>query len=488
MKARVCHATRLVRSDRIESGRGHFPAAFPMIVFRALFGVALVLCAPAFADDDRHEQEPVLAATSFAPPSLLSGPGFRVDPHVEIRGYMARFTLDTPVGTLHADSVEILSDRVAELPALEALDAITRSEAFVRAAADSASTTAKGIGQILRHPIDTLVGIPMGVARYFGKRLRKLGDQAQRLSDRAAVQLGTDGAKYPRDEGPMADAHAAAQDDPDGDAPLADKKKRWYSSAADEVEREVKRQADYGQVRRALAEQLGIDPYTSNPYLRERLDALAWAGSGGRFAAGAAIGAIGGTGALVIAHGRRLNEIVWKLDPESLRARNHERLRAHCRDELLMRQFLRRGVFTPTLQTALVDALDALDPAAGGDALLELGMTAKSELEARFIVNALQMVAAELGERAHAGHVRTIGAGLAYDSADGERVLPLPVDYLAWTDEVEQFLDREEFRESRKRVLVSGDASMRSMRELTRRGWSIALRAADPGTERIAAR
>lgn len=450
---------------------------------------AVALCAlGAFVQAQPHEDEPVLDATSFAPPSLLSGPGFRVDPHVEIRGYMARFTLDTPVGTLHADSLEILSDRVAELPALEALEAVTRSEAFARAAADSATSTAKGIGQVLRHPVDTLVGLPMGVARYFGKRLRKLGDQAQRLSDRAAVKLGTDGAKYPRDEGPMADAHAAAQDDPDGDTPVAAKKKRWYSSAADELEREVKRQADYGQARRALAEQLGIDPYTSNPYLRERLDALAWAGSGGRFVASAAIGAIGGSGALVISHGKRLNEIVWKLDPESLRERNHERLRAHCRDELLMRQFLRRGVFTPTLQTALVDALDALEPASGGDALLELGMTAKSELEARFIVNALQMVAAALGERAHGGTLRTIGAGLAYDSADGERVLPLRVDYLAWTDEVEQFLDREEFREARKRVLVSGDATMRSQRELTRRGWSIALRAADPGTERIASR
>lgn len=33
--------------------------------------------------------------------------------------------------------------------------------------------------------------------------------------------------------------------------------------------------------------------------------------------------------------------------------------------------------------------------------LLELGMTARSELEARFLVNALQMAAHALGERAH---------------------------------------------------------------------------------------
>lgn len=430
-----------------------------------------------------NEDEPVLDSASFAQPALLSGPGFHVDSRVEIRGYMARFTLDTPVGVLHADSVEILADRVAELPALEALDRVTRSEAFVRAAGGSLEKTARGIGQVLRHPIDTLVGIPAGVARYFGGRLRKLGGQAQSVSDRAARKLGTDGNAYPRDDGPMTDAHAVATAQRDGAG--GKKPKRWYASAAGEVERELKRQIKYSQVKRELAEQLGIDPYTSNPYIRARLDDLAWVGSSGRFAATAAIGAVGGTGAIVIERGSALNELVWKLDPDTLRERNHERLRAFCRDELLMRQFLRRGVFTPTLQIALLEALDALAPAEGGDALLELGMTVKSELEARFIVNALRLITHELGERARGGRLRTIGAGLAYDSKDGERVLPLPVDYLVWTDEVAQFIDRDEFRQSRKVVLIGGEATMRSQRELTKRGWSIELRA--PAAESVAA-
>lgn len=447
--------------------------------------VALTLCllAPCVAAQP-HEDEPVLDATSFAPPALLSGPGFRVDPHVEIRGYMARFTLDTALGTIHADSIEILADRVAELPALEALDAVTRSQAFTQAAAESAASTARGLGQVARHPVATLIGLPAGVARYFGKRLAKLGDQAQRLSDRAANEFGTDGEKYPRERGPMTEAQAAAELDDDADATST--KKRWYHRAGGELEREVKRQLDYGQARRTLAEQLGIDPYTSNPHLRERLDRLAWVGSGGRFAAGAAIGAIGGGGALVIEQVSRLNTLVWKLDPENLRERNRERLGAWCHDALLLRGFLRRGAFTPTLQTALADALDTLKPAAGGDALLELAMTARTELEARFIVNALQMTVAALGERAHGGRIVPIGAGLAYDAADGERLLPLPVDYLAWTGEVEQFLDRAEFRVADKRVLVGGEATMRSQRELTRRGWSIAVHARDAQTGRVA--
>ncbi|WP_440223541.1 hypothetical protein ACQQ2N_21060 [Dokdonella sp. MW10] len=450
-----------------------------------LLPLALACLAPTAQAEDKHELEPVLDAVSLAPAALLSGPGFQVDPHVEIRGYMAHFTLDTPVGVIHAESVEILADRVAELPALEALDEVTKSEAFTSAAGDALGRTARGLGQVLGHPIDTLVGLPMGVARYFGNQLRKLGERAQKLSDRAARQLGTDGNPYPRDEGPMTEARSVAQEQ--ADAP-AKKDKRWYDRAGAEIEREIKRQVKYSQVKRELAERLGIDPYTSNPYVRERLDDLAWVGSGGRFAATGAIGAVGGTAGLVIDQGTRINDIVWKLDPDQIRERNATRLAAYARDELLMRQFLRRGVFTPTLQTALLDALDDLRPASGGDALLELAMTASSELEARFVVNALKLLARGLGERAHGGTLLTIGSGLAYDAADGERVLPLPVDYLPWTVEVEQFIDNDAFRRARKSILVSGEATMRTQRELTSRGWSIHLRAPAERLQALSAR
>jgi hypothetical protein len=262
----------------------------------------------------------------------------------------------------------------------------------------------------------------------------------------------------------------------------------WYGRAGSEAEREIKRQLKYGTVRRELAERLGIDPYTSNPYLRERLDQLAWAGSGGHYAAATALGTIGGFGGVALANGSQLNEIVWTLDPDQLRDLNAQRLRRYCGDELLIRQFLRRTVFTPTLQTSLLDSLEKLQPDRGGEALLELAMTAQSELEARYIVNALNLVARRLGPRAHAGALLTIGAGIAYDSADGERVLPLPVDYLTWTDEVAGFIDDEELRSARKTLLVSGKVTMRSQQELTSRGWNIVVDAVNKHREAIASR
>lgn len=422
------------------------------------------------------EMEPVVDAASLVQPALLSGPGFSVDTHVELRGYMAHFILDTSVGSLSADSVELLAEREAELPALDALERATRSDAFLHAAGNRLADTGKALGKIVMHPIDTVLGIPAGVARYFGNRLKKIGDQAQSLSDRTARTLGNNGNPYPVGNGPMTDARNADADE------IARPKKHWYTRLNSEAEREIKRLLKYSQVKRELAERLGIDPYSSNPYVQDRLSSLAWAGSSGNFSAGTALGAVGGAGANVLSQGGRINDVVWKLSPDDLRARNDARLRAYCSDNLLIRQFLRRGAFSPTLQTGLIDALDALKPASGGNALLELGMTANSELEARFIVNALRMIAAQLGNRAKGGALLSIGAGLAYASSDGELILPLPVDRLSWTAEVRDFVDHKEFQVHNKTALIGGEASLPARRGLGERGWSVITRARWPGS------
>ncbi len=483
------HSCAIVAARGIVADRPSLPARAPLITSppqhlrRILRGARspcltlLLALATAHAADEggvATEEEPLIDAASLVQPALLSGPGYSVDSRVELRGYMARFLIDTPLGPLQADSVEILAEREAELPAIEALDRVTRSDAFLRAAGNRIGATAKSLAQIVLHPVDSVLGIPAGVARYFGQRLERIGNQAQALSDRAAKTLGNNGNPYPADAGPMTDAREEEKSE-------AKPRKHWYSTITREAEREFKRQVKYNQVKRELAERLGIDPYTGNPYAQERLSALAWVGSAGDFGAGSALGTIGGVGANALAQGGRINDLVWKLAPDDLRARNRERLQVHCRDELLVRQFLRRGAFSPTLQTAFADALDALQPADGCDALLELGMTASSDLEARFMVNALRLTVAHLGARAHEGSLRRIGAGLAYVAKDGEFVLPLPVDRLSWTDEVRNFLDRGELRVHNRTVLIGGDASLAARRGLTERGWNILVHAQRAG-------
>ncbi|MEO6076407.1 MAG: hypothetical protein ABIP56_06350 [Dokdonella sp.] len=426
---------------------------------------------PAFAASG-GESEPILNAVTLVQPSLLSGPGFDVARRVEVHGYMGNFTINTTVGVIGADSVEILAERVAEVPALEALNKVTRSEAFLAAAQGKLGGVASAFGNVFLHPLKTAAGISTGVARYVRNRVVKVGDQAQALSDRAARRMGSDGDPYAAGDGPMTDTRR-------DDAPKKDR--AWYDRTGAELVREGKRQISYGRMKRELAQRLGIDPYTTNPYIHVRLDSLAWVASGGNYVATAAIGAVSGGAGVAISQTRRLNDLVWALDADDIKRRVGDRLQDIVSDEFVIRQFLRNGSYTPTLKLALVDAIDELKPAGGVDQLLELAIGARSELEARFIVNALRMLSAD-PQRRTGGTFAPVGAGLTWRLRDGSMVVPLPVDYLSWTEEIGEFFDRTEFRVEHKSVLIAGAASVASRRALAARGWNVQIQLRWPGS------
>jgi hypothetical protein len=133
---------------------------------------------------------------------------------------------------------------------------------------------------------------------------------------------------------------------------------------------------------------------------------------------------------------KRVDSTVWQLDPAELSRRNRQRLAAYdCPDEEV-RGFIARGKFSPTLETAFVDAYVALAPAEGCADLLLLASYARNEIEARYLVNLLSLLVAERrGEPG--GRIVLIGTGVALDIGTKRRpelLLPLPVDRFGWNE------------------------------------------------------
>ncbi|HTI96302.1 MAG TPA: hypothetical protein VL425_07305 [Rudaea sp.] len=441
------------------------------------FSRLLALCPLVFAcsahASDAFEPEPVLKAPMLVQAPLLSGPDFRVVPEVAVRGYMANFLIDTKFGPLRADSVEMLAIRIGELPAMEALDQASRSGAFATALAARAKKTGSAIVNVVAHPIDTLTGLPRGVARYLGAQWDKWSGRAQSLSDRSAREFENRGDPYHAPAGPMTAMRDAPPESPQ---PPADAKNRaWYSRAGSEVAREGKRYLQYNSQRREMAKLLGVDPNSSNPVLNQELDTLAWAAVWGNFSAGTALGQIGGSAATVIGDTGKLNQYVLSKTPEQLRADNEKRLLALCSDETAVRSFLRRGGFTDTLRTVLVLTLEKLAPKSGCNGLLELAAKTHGEVEARYLVNALKLIAQQ--PDVEGGELLTAGAAVAWRTPAGKLILPLPVDYLTWNTDLAAFFNRPSLLATNKLVLIGGEASMLAQRALTERGWGIQLRA-----------
>jgi len=408
-----------------------------------------------------YEREPVLDAVELVSPSLLNGPGYAVAPQAPVVGYQARFTLRTPHGQIEAESVEMLAVRIAEMPALEAVYSEDASAVLAKAAAFSLRATGESLWQVARHPVKTIAGLPRGVARYFGERLRKYGERAQKLGDRARDEVAHSGDPFDGADGAMSAGREPAGE-PD----------RWHDKPRKELLNLAKGELDFGRARRQWAQRLGVDPQTSNPLIRPRLDALAWAAVGGDQAAGLALSGLGPVAGEVIGAGGTLHDAVWKLDPADLRARNRARIARWCDDEILLRRFLHHKAFNATLQTALAESLRALAPSQGCEALLETALMARTEQEGRFVVNGLRLLQHHLGAEAAGGELLPLGATVVYRAGD-ELLLPLAVDRLSWTAQMQRFFDEEHLRAGTRTLLVTGSISLRAQRELTARGWSL---------------
>ncbi|MBB5207338.1 hypothetical protein [Chiayiivirga flava] len=416
------------------------------------------------------EPEPELDAAELVQPSLLSGPGYTVAPKAQVLGYQARFVVRTGYGEIPAESVEMLAVRVAEMPAVEAIHDASVSRVLAQSAVDTAKDGGSALWQVVRHPVATAKGLPQGVARYFGRKWRQLAERASKLGDKAWQRIGQEGNPYRNADGPMTATRV-------GDAP----RKSWYDKPRKELGSLARGELSFGRARRAWARTLGIDPGTSNPLIAPRLDALAWSAVGGGQIGGLALGQLGGTVTGALGDAGRVNDAVWQLDPVDLRARNRGRISMWCTDETLLRRFLRHGPFGGARQTALVEQMRDLQPASGCNALLETALMAGTEQEARFVVNAIALLNQHLGDAAHGGDLVPIGATLAFRAPDGELLLPLPVDHLAWTKEIQDFFDADGVRGAKRTALVTGAISLRAQHELTERGFSLVPHLPYPG-------
>lgn len=409
-----------------------------MLRSRPVLVLTLFLAGALPAPAQAVEAEPSLPASRLVGPGTpLSGPGWRVGSPVAVRGYLGQFVLSTPQGAIDVEGRELLAIRIAEIPALARLEEVSRGEVFARSIADSAKATGRAVVRVATHPAETVKGIPAGI----GRLLKRTAQTVRQV----AVAVG-DAAQRERDGGDGGTGSAAGLRD-----------------FATEV-------AGVNKARRAIAKAMGIDPYTGNPLLQDRLEDLAWASVAGGLSMDLALGAVGGLAADVLSTSGRLDDLVWDLPPEDIRRRLEKDLVDRGAEPMAAREFLRNGAFTPTLQLAFVAGLRALGRPAGEAEVLALATgVVRSEVHARFLVQQLRMLARHLPVDDAVAELLTFEASIGARTRDGTLWIALPVDHLSWTEEVEDAAtDRAD---EAPRLLVAGSISDLAKRELAAAGW-----------------
>jgi hypothetical protein len=382
-----------------------------------------------------YEKQPVLKASQLVPASLLKGARFQVDETVPTDGFLARFTMRSDFGTFEAHGREMLQSRVAEVAALEQLEAVSKTETFTKALGSAAVRPVKAAEQIITNPVETAKGVPGGVERLFG-RVKRGGEHLWTA--------------------------AMASDKPSADR-------------AEEVARRVggiSRDAlGYEQERRQLAKELKVDPYTTNPVLAVKLDEVAWVTFSARLGINA-ITAVLVPGSMAISGASFTNDLVWDTPTGELLRLNEQKLHdMGLRDEVV-RAMTRNPWYSLSVLTAFVTALEPLQGVTGRDAVVALAASATSEDQARFIAEGLQMLI-----RHHTTieplDTLTAQGTVTARTRSGAVVVPTPVDYVAWTQRAPEFARRPDLKAPQRSVWLTGQVSPRARRELATLGWTV---------------
>ena len=400
---------------------------------RTMLALVLGLAAIAVAAD--YEKPPVLPAKDIVPATILAGKGYTIDAKVPTDGLLGRYTIRSPAGTFQAHGLEMLAVRVPELAAIQHLKGVSRSKLFLNSARNAAEKPVKAAVNIVTHPKETIQGLPAGLGRFF--------DRVQSGANRIV--------------------EAASSPEPGEDRAGAIIK-GGGTAARDAL--------GYEQERRALARELKVDPYTTNPVLAKQLDDVAWVSFTGRLGVNAVM-SVAVPGSMAITATKFANDLVWDTPRGDLIVRNEAALKLLGVPEKSARAFMKNAAIPLSVKTDLVQGLEKLEHVHGRAAVVTLAATARSEEQARFLVTAVHM----LGKAHDLEEVTATGTIVGREKGGG-LVVPAPVDYVSWTERVARFADRDDLEAAQRTIWLTGKMSPRARSEFEKRGWQVKEEAA----------
>ena len=367
-----------------------------------------------------------LNATDMVPQDIRSGINYRVSDDVWSDGLVNTYQIQTVYGPLNVESTALLYKKIAELRALEQIEKLQKTDAFMDALKNAGKAPFKTAQNLIDDPLDTVKGVGSGIGRWF--------------KDVKSSVVSVD----PHQPGALETAL--------GQAP----------------------------VKRQFAYQFGVDPYSTYEPLQKALDHLAWASSGGGLTVKAAFSAVGGGAGTVLSVGGTaggMKELVRDKSPTELNKIISQHLDTMGVRGVIRESFLANDQYGPQERVLLVGALAGMNGVADRHLFVNIAATAPSEMVALYMRVQAQMMERHAQENKVARILAADSVPFMQDEG-GTAVGVFPLDYLLWTPGLAHKIDKIErdltaANVKRKRLLFLGKVDPAAVDALDKRGWEV---------------
>jgi hypothetical protein len=331
------------------------------------------------------ERPPTFSASQLLRGQNLTGPNYQISETVQNDGFLNHYTVTVEGRSYNVAGNATMRERLRELRALQRMEAMKRTDVYKKALKKSALGPLSTAKNLIMSPVSTIKGIGSGIGSMFSSVGHSL-----------------------------------------------------FGGASDQEEGVLKTAIGFAAAKRKFAHRFGIDPYTSFPPVKERLDEIAWSGVAGGLTVAVGFAAIPGVGGTVVSTTKTsdtMNNVIRDNTPAELKKNDGRKLRAMGVHKSVAAIFLEHPKYSPSERTRLVSALASV-AATGREEFIQRASLAANETMAIFLRRWAEMIAAYNRRIQPVKRIIRIGKAPFAQRADGVLVGLFPIDYLAWTSSI----------------------------------------------------
>ena len=233
----------------------------------------------------------------------------------------------------------------------------------------------------------------------------------------------------------------------------------------------------FSKTKRQYAKEFGVNPYSRNKLLQEKLSALSKGGFLGNLGFSVGMMAVPGGASIAISvaeNTRSLNEVLVEESASSLRVINGDKLRSLGLSEELVELFIKNPIFTPAEQTVIVYSLERMTNTSNRDRFIKFAILTANADAAVFRTRQAHMFA-QYNETIPLVDFESAGNLVIAKTKSGTYIFCAPLDHLLWTEEISAFIDDLDSttQDAKKEVILTGTVSDLARKNLQDRKWSI---------------